>query len=196
MRLSTAPGPPEVSVAWRLPEASWPQRKERKIRALCAIHPPPAVENRRVLRRFASFHRVSKTLGSHGLGRPIRLVRPVSENGSVTVNYIDVALPGFSLRVAGGGAKTWTVTYHRGSRVRRVTFGRYPLTRSRLESEKTTSQTGVHAGLSTWPRNSSAIPRSMNTLRRLFEPSPVSGREPMPLILAVITGRTSAIPRA
>ena len=35
------------------------------------------------------------------------------------VNYIDVTLPGFSLRVAAGGAKTWTVTYHRGARVRR-----------------------------------------------------------------------------
>src|SRR6266571_7965625 len=53
-----------------------------------------------------------------------RAVQPPAHD---QVNYIDVTLPGFSLRVAAGGAKTWTVTYHRGSRVRRVTFGRYPL---------------------------------------------------------------------
>ena len=54
-------------------------------------------------------------------------VRAVQPPARGQVNYIDVTLPGFSLRVAAGGAKRWIVTYHRGGRVRRVTFGRYPL---------------------------------------------------------------------
>lgn len=41
--------------------------------------------------------------------------------------YTDLGLPGFGMRVAPGGARTWTVTYHRGRFVRRVMIGRYPL---------------------------------------------------------------------
>jgi hypothetical protein len=42
------------------------------------------------------------------------------------INYIDATLPGFSLRLAAGGGRTWTVTYHRGRFVR-LTLERYPL---------------------------------------------------------------------
>src|SRR5213078_4609366 len=39
-------------------------------------------------------------------------VRAVQPPARGQVNYIDVTLPGFSLRVAAGGAKRWIVTYH------------------------------------------------------------------------------------
>jgi len=37
-------------------------------------------------------------------------VRALQAPARGQVNYIEVTLPGFSLRVAAGGAKTWTVT--------------------------------------------------------------------------------------
>src|SRR5207245_9044883 len=51
-------------------------------------------------------------------------VRAVQPPARGQVNYIDVTLPGFSLRVAAGGAKRWLGTYDRGGRARPVTLGR------------------------------------------------------------------------
>ena len=56
-----------------------------------------------------------------------RTIRALESSERGQINYIDVTLPGFSLRLAAGGARTWTVTYHRGRYVRRLTLGRYPL---------------------------------------------------------------------
>src|SRR5690348_11420011 len=44
------------------------------------------------------------------------------------VTYWDATLPGFGLRVAPGGAKTWVAQYRAGGRVRRLKLGRCPLT--------------------------------------------------------------------
>ena len=54
------------------------------------------------------------------------LAPPVS--GQVT--HWDATLPGFGLRIAAGGTKTWLVQYRLGGRtgkVQRLTLGRYPL---------------------------------------------------------------------
>jgi integrase len=54
-------------------------------------------------------------------------IRALESPARGQINYIDTTLPGFGLRLAAGGARTWTVTYHRGRYVRRLTLGRYPL---------------------------------------------------------------------
>src|SRR5436190_16535394 len=90
MRLSTAPGPPEGSVAWRLPEVSWPPRKERKIRALCAYPPTtsrgrsaPGASSRRgqepaVVRRGREAHAAVHRL-AHGRGLEVREARAAAQ---------------------------------------------------------------------------------------------------------------------
>lgn len=56
-----------------------------------------------------------------------RTIRALESPERGQINYIDATLPGFGLRIAAGGARTWTITYHRGRYVRRITLGRYPL---------------------------------------------------------------------
>jgi len=56
-----------------------------------------------------------------------RTIRPLESPERGQINYIDAMLPGFGLRLAAGGARTWTVTYHRVGYVRRFTIGRHPL---------------------------------------------------------------------
>ena len=43
------------------------------------------------------------------------------------IEYFDEALPGFSLRVAASGRKSFCVLYRSGRRLRRYTLGRYPV---------------------------------------------------------------------
>ena len=54
-------------------------------------------------------------------------VKTTEPPASGQATYWDAALPGFGLRVARGGAKSWVVQYRHGGRVQRVTLGRYPL---------------------------------------------------------------------
>ncbi len=42
------------------------------------------------------------------------------------VEYWDVMLPGFGLRVTENDVRTWVVMYRMGGRARRLTIGRYP----------------------------------------------------------------------
>jgi hypothetical protein len=56
-----------------------------------------------------------------------RTIRALESPARGQINYIDATLPGFSVRLAAGGARTWTVTYHHHRHVRRLTLGRYPL---------------------------------------------------------------------
>jgi len=53
-------------------------------------------------------------------------VRAIQPPPAGQVTYHDATLPGFGLRVAAGGSRTWTITYRLGRRVRRLTLGRYP----------------------------------------------------------------------
>ncbi len=55
-----------------------------------------------------------------------RTIRALGSPERGQINYIDATLPGFSLRLAAGGARTWTVTYHRRRHVRRVTRSPLP----------------------------------------------------------------------
>src|SRR5262245_3078183 len=43
------------------------------------------------------------------------------------VTHWDTGLPGFGVRVAPGGAKTWIIQYRHAGRVRRFKLGRYPI---------------------------------------------------------------------
>src|SRR5881628_1989591 len=138
-----------VLTAWQMKATSTIQAVEdpRVSRRFASSHPvSKALENHWVGRSFRliPFHPVAEN-GSlavawrapngilQGTTRMPRIrlvdttVRALQPPARGQVNYIDVTLPGFSLRVAAGGAKRWIVTYHRGGRVRRVTFGRYPL---------------------------------------------------------------------
>jgi hypothetical protein len=54
----------------------------------------------------------------------IKALRPSDKQ----VTYWDANLPGFGLRVAPGGARTWIAQYRAAGRVRRLKLGRYPLT--------------------------------------------------------------------
>jgi integrase len=53
----------------------------------------------------------------------VQKLRPV---GGERTEYFDKLLPGFSVRVAPTGRKTFCVLYRRGRRLRRYTLGRYP----------------------------------------------------------------------
>src|SRR5438128_1062595 len=54
-------------------------------------------------------------------------IRAVQAPPSGQVVHWDATLPGFGLRVACGGAKTWIAMYRQGGRLRRLTLGRYPV---------------------------------------------------------------------
>ncbi len=53
----------------------------------------------------------------------VQELRPV---GGQRTEYFDEFLPGFSVRVAPSGRKSFCVLYRRGRRLRRYTLGRYP----------------------------------------------------------------------
>ena len=53
----------------------------------------------------------------------VQKLRPV---GGQRTEYFDECLPGFSVRVAPSGRKSFCVLYRRGRRLRRYTLGRYP----------------------------------------------------------------------
>ncbi len=53
----------------------------------------------------------------------VQKLRPV---GGQRTEYFDEFLPGFSVRVAPSGRKSFCVLYLRGRRLRRYTLGRYP----------------------------------------------------------------------
>ncbi len=54
-------------------------------------------------------------------------VKAIQRPPSGQVTHWDATLPGFGLRVASGGAKTWIAMYRHDGRVRRLKLGRYPL---------------------------------------------------------------------
>ena len=53
-------------------------------------------------------------------------VRALQAPAAGQVTYLDSTTRGFGLRIAAGGARTWTFTYRQGRRVRRLTLGYYP----------------------------------------------------------------------
>ncbi len=53
-------------------------------------------------------------------------VRALQPPPAGQVVYLDAGMPGFGLRIAAGGARTWVFTYRQGKRVRRLTLGHYP----------------------------------------------------------------------
>lgn len=53
-------------------------------------------------------------------------VRALQAPPVAQITYLDSATRGFGLRIAAGGARTWTFTYRQGKRVRRLTLGCYP----------------------------------------------------------------------
>jgi len=55
--------------------------------------------------------------------RSIAALRPPATG---QVDYWDSKLPGFGIRVAAGGRKSWTLLYRRGPMKRRWTLGTYP----------------------------------------------------------------------
>src|SRR5262245_2153943 len=54
-------------------------------------------------------------------------VKALAPAASGQVTYWDATLPGFGLRIAPAGAKTWIIQYRHAGRVRRLKLGRYPL---------------------------------------------------------------------
>src|ERR1700745_4245493 len=55
-----------------------------------------------------------------------RFVENVKPPAHGRLEYWDLALPGFGLRVTDKGAKSWTVLYRLRRRQRRATLGTYP----------------------------------------------------------------------
>ncbi len=55
--------------------------------------------------------------------RFIDSIKPLAEG---RIEYWDASTPGFGLRVAPSGRKTWVVMYRAGGRLRRLSLGTYP----------------------------------------------------------------------
>jgi integrase len=55
--------------------------------------------------------------------RSLKALKPKEQR----IDYFDAALPGFGLRVTANGIKSWCVMYRHGGRLRRYTFGTFPL---------------------------------------------------------------------
>lgn len=72
--------------------------------------------------------------------RTIRSLKP-SERGQV--DYFDVSLPGFGVRVSLGGEKAFVVLYRHERRFRRLTIGRYP--QLSLKEARKTAKAHQHA---------------------------------------------------
>ncbi|MCZ6589314.1 MAG: Arm DNA-binding domain-containing protein [Alphaproteobacteria bacterium] len=56
--------------------------------------------------------------------RSVAALKPPAEG---RVEYFDASLPGFALRVSESGRRTWVVLYRVNGRLRRYTFGTYPM---------------------------------------------------------------------
>ena len=54
-----------------------------------------------------------------------RLIQSISP-GSKRIEYWDAKMPGFGLRVAPSGRKTWILMYRTQGRLRRLSLGIYP----------------------------------------------------------------------